>query len=130
MHRMIINLEWIGNMSDMMQIVEGVKILQELKLLENVCKVAPRSSGNHTTAIGFCSDLFGKFRQLQWTEDPPSIQLLGNMLKIAFHEETVASRHAKELLFDTGENDAERLAVYQKFGPYVCDLDGDSCENG
>lgn len=105
--------------SDMMQVVEGVKILQELKLLENVCKESPRPSRYHPTAISFCSDLFNKFSQFHQTEDPALIQLLGNMLKIAFHEEAVALEYAKELLFDIGNNDAERLALYQKFGEYV-----------
>lgn len=103
----------------MMQVVEGVKILQELKLLENVCKESPRPSRYYPTAISFCSDLFNKFSQFQQTEDPALIQLLGNMLKIAFQEKSVALEYAKELLFDIGSNDAERLALYQKFGEYV-----------
>lgn len=102
-----------------MQSIDGILILQEIDLLDRVRKEANRNSGKATSAEEYCTELFDKFNELNATDEPVWINLLGNMLKIAFRQPGFAESHATDLLLNPTLSFAERLTLYQRYNRFV-----------
>ncbi|KAI9317521.1 hypothetical protein BX666DRAFT_1633731 [Dichotomocladium elegans] len=110
-----------GSLSDMLQTIEGIKIFQDLKMLDLICRSAPASSGNRPSALDYCESLFGKFMEFRDTYEPANINLLGEMLKIAFNLKGFAAEHAEELLLKSDDKLTDRTKTYQKFSGFIND---------
>ena len=115
----IITMHYIGALNDMLQIIDGIKILQDLNLFDNVCKASPKSSGGAQSAYDYCVALYDKFVQYNSTTEPVWIQLIGEMLEIAFHQPGFAETYAEKLLLENNATYANQLAIYQKFSSHV-----------
>ena len=112
-------MNYTGALNDMLQIIDGIKILQDLNLFDNVCKASPKSSGGAQSAYDYCVALYDKFVQYNSTTEPVWIQLIGEMLEIAFHQTGFAKTYAEKLLLENNATYANRLAIYQKFSSHV-----------
>ncbi|KAI9491166.1 hypothetical protein BDB00DRAFT_874560 [Zychaea mexicana] len=108
-------------LNDMLQIVDGIKILQDLDLFDDVCKAASESSGGARSAHDYCAALLDKFVQYSSTTEPVWIELVGEILVIAFHQPGFAAKYATQLLLENSSTYADRLATYQRFNAYIND---------
>ncbi|KAI8145657.1 hypothetical protein BJV82DRAFT_554475 [Fennellomyces sp. T-0311] len=109
-------------LNDMVQTIDGIKLLQDLKMFDMVCQATPKSSGGSDSALAYCSSLFDKFNEFNNTTEPVWIDLVGEILKIAFHQRGFAEKHAEDLLLNHSELYTERSAIYQRFNSYINDL--------
>lgn len=84
----------------MLETIQGVRRLQEMDLLDMVCshwyKIDP--TGGPPSSDAFCTSLFDTFLRLQNVDNPALIELLGNMIKLAFGQPHFADKHGPELL--------------------------------
>ncbi|KAI9262204.1 hypothetical protein BDA99DRAFT_438520 [Phascolomyces articulosus] len=106
-------------LNDMLQIVDGIKILQELGLFDNICKALPKMSGGAESAYDYSLALYDKFIQFNATTEPVWIRLIGEMLQIAFRQPEFAAEYAKKLLLEQNLTYATQLATYQKFSSHI-----------
>ncbi|KAL0088017.1 hypothetical protein F4703DRAFT_1975680 [Phycomyces blakesleeanus] len=112
-----------ASLSDIQQKVEGIKILQLSGLLDIVCKELHKRGANVDSAADYCCQLLDKFIELCSTDEPTWIDILGNILKIAFNQKGLATSQGSALLGLTGvlsqKTHTEKLTIYQKYSDYI-----------
>ncbi|CAO3576402.1 unnamed protein product [Absidia cylindrospora] len=109
-----------GSLQDIMEVLNGVKYLQRLDLLDRVCVSWYKldSYGGSSSADSLCATLFNQSVQMRNNDDPNIITLSGKMIQLAFGQPGFAEMHALELLgyMDNGEvnPDIDQQAIYQR----------------
>ncbi|KAI8098597.1 uncharacterized protein BX664DRAFT_288171 [Halteromyces radiatus] len=109
-----------ASLRDTMEMLQGIKQLQGMGLLDLTCKKwneIDRASGP-TSSDAFCQSLFDKFLDYQQMDDPTLVDLLGNMVQIAFNQPYFVKYHALELLGcaddSNRKSDKELLTIYNR----------------
>ncbi|KAI9025751.1 hypothetical protein CLU79DRAFT_698900, partial [Phycomyces nitens] len=119
----IINRKKIVSLGDVQQKVEGIKILQLSGLLDTVCKELHKRGANVDSAQDYCCQLVDKFIELCLTDEPTWIDILGNILRIAFNQKGLVAAQGSTLLGLTGvlshKTHTEKLTIYQKYSDCI-----------
>ncbi|KAG0180275.1 hypothetical protein DFQ29_000972 [Apophysomyces sp. BC1021] len=114
-----------GSVGDISQAIDGVRVLQSLHLLDMLCSENCKRKRNNAAMSGdeYCQKLFDKFIEFHSTHEPSWINILGNMIKIAFNQPLFARSHGSWLLGLSGSMESmgyvEKLTVYQKYSDYI-----------
>ncbi|KAF7728428.1 hypothetical protein EC973_006106 [Apophysomyces ossiformis] len=114
-----------GSVDDIVQAIEGVKMLQSIHLLDMLCSENHKRKGNGTalSADEYCQKLFDKFIEYHATQELSWINILGNLVETAFNQPKFAQSHGAWCFGFEGimkeKNYVEKLTMYQKYSSHV-----------